>query len=50
MQITYNDGRTEIIEPSDFAETAKSESYWGAFHKMQIAKCYKALRDDKEMP
>lgn len=50
MKITYNDGRTEIIEPSASAETANGESYWGAFHEMQIAECYEALRENKAMP
>ncbi len=44
MEISWKDGRKEIITPSEGAEGVSGETYWGIFHEKQIADFYRALK------
>lgn len=48
MTIHWTDGRVEDIHPA--ASAAPGESYWGAFHEMQLRDCYAALRAGRKIP
>lgn len=50
MEIRWADGRREVIHPAAAADAAPGESYWGAFHEMQIRDCYAALRAGRKLP
>ena len=50
MEIRWNDGRREVIHPDSAAGTAVGESYWGAFHEIQVRDCYEALLEGRAMP
>lgn len=50
MCIQWTDGHVEEIHPAAAAQTAPGESYWGAFHEMQIRDCYAALRAGRTLP
>lgn len=50
MEIRWKDGRREVIHPDSAAGTAVGESYWGAFHEIQIRDCYEALLEGRPMP
>ena len=49
MVIQWADGRREEIHP-DSAPTLTGESYWGAFHELQIRDCYTALLEGRPIP
>ncbi len=50
MTIHWTDGRVEDIHPAAAASAAPGESYWGAFHEMQLRDCYAALRAGRKIP
>ena len=50
MCIRWADGRVEQIHPTAAGLTPPGESYWGAFHEMQIRDCYAALRTGRTLP
>lgn len=49
MVISWVDGHREVIHP-DHAPALSGESYWGAFHELQLRACYDALRSGRPMP
>ena len=50
MEIRWTDGRREVVRSSAGVRNASGESYWGAFHEMQIRESYQAVREGTVMP